>query len=387
MTEPVSTPESRRTPGPVGGVELTDRAGGGQEAAAGVLAVDAELDGVPARRRILGDLQRFAVGDLELLQHQVDARGLLGDGVFHLQAGVDLEEGDQAVLADQVLDGACAVVAGFLADALGGFVDLLALRVGEERRGRFLDELLEAALQRAVAGSGDDDVAVRVGDDLRLDVAGLVQVALDEAFAAAEGGDGLAGGGVEQLGDLFDGAGDLHAAAAAAERGLDRDGHAVLLGERDDLVGVLDRVGGAGHQRGVGAGGDVAGRHLVAEVADRLRAGADPDQSGVEDGLGEVGVLGQEAVAGVDGVGAGLLGSVQQLLEHQVGLGGGLAAQRERLVGEPDMGCVGVGFGIDRHARVSGVLGCSDHPDRDLPAIGDKHLGDLRAGVTGHCAS
>ena len=226
-----------------------------------------------------------------------------------------------------------------------------------------------------------------VGDDLRLDVARLVQVALDEALAAAERGDGLAGGGLEQLGDLLEGAGHLHAAAATAEGGLDRDGHAVLLGERDDLVGVLDGVGRAGNQGGLGAGGDVACGDLVAEVADRLGAGADPDQPGVDDGLGEFGVLREEAVAGVDRVGAGLLGGVEQLLEHQVGLGGGLAAEGERLVGEPDVGCVGVGFGIDRHARKAGVLGCPDDPDRDLPAIGDEHLGDLRAGVTGHCAS
>ena len=204
-------------------LELGDGAGRGQEAAAGVLAVDAELDRVAARRRVLGDVQGLAVGDLELLQHQVDARGLLGDRVLDLQAGVDLEERDQAVLADQVLDGARAVVAGLLADALGGLVDLLALRVGQERRGRLLDQLLEAALQRAVAGARDDDVAVLVGDHLRLDVARLVQVALDEALAAAERRDGLAGGRLEQLGDLLDGAGHLHAAAAAAERRLDRD--------------------------------------------------------------------------------------------------------------------------------------------------------------------
>ena len=157
-----------------------------------------------------------------------------------------------AVLADQVLDGARTVVAGLLADALGRLVDLLALLVGQERRGRLLDELLEAALQRAVAGARDDDVAVLVGEHLRLDVARLVQVALDEALAAAERRDGLAGGRVEQLGDLLDGARDLHAAATAAERRLDRDRHAVLLGERDDLVGVLDRVRGARHQRRLG---------------------------------------------------------------------------------------------------------------------------------------
>jgi hypothetical protein len=37
-----------------------------------------------ARRRVLGDVQRLAVGDLELLAHQVDACGLLGHRVLHL---------------------------------------------------------------------------------------------------------------------------------------------------------------------------------------------------------------------------------------------------------------------------------------------------------------
>ena len=165
-------------------------------------------------------------------------------------------------------------------------------------------------------------------------------------------------------------------AAAAAERGLDRDRHAVLLGERDHLVGVLDRVRGAGHQRGLRPGGDVAGGDLVAEVADRLRAGADPDQAGVDDRLGEVGVLRQEAVAGVDRVGAGLGRGVEDLGEVQVGLRGGLAAQRERLVGQPHVRRLGVGFGVHRHAGQARVAGRPDHPDGDLAAIGDEHLGD-----------
>ena len=49
------------------------RPGGGKEVAAGVLAVDAELDGVPAQRRVVV-AELLAVGDAELLADQVDAR-------------------------------------------------------------------------------------------------------------------------------------------------------------------------------------------------------------------------------------------------------------------------------------------------------------------------
>src|SRR4029077_20840463 len=100
---------------------------------------------------------------------------------------------------------------------------------------------------------------------LRLDVPRLVEVALDEALAAAEGADRLAHRRVEQLGDLLDLARHLQAATTAAVRRLDGDGQAVLLGERHYLVGVGPRVAGARHQRRAGLLRDVPRLHLVAE--------------------------------------------------------------------------------------------------------------------------
>lgn len=329
------------------------------------------------------DRQFFAVGDAELLAHQVDARGFLGDRVLDLQAGVHLEERHGLAL-HQVLHGAGAVVVGLAADPLGRFVDLGAHLVGQERRGRLLDQLLEPALQRAVAGTGDHHVAVLVGDDLRLDVAGLVQVLLDEALAATERGHGLAGGRFEQLGNLFDAVGDLHAAATTTEGGLDGHRDAVLLGELDDLVGVLDQVLGARGHRRVRAFGDVAGGDLVTEVADGLRRRADPDQPGVDDGLGEVGVLGKESVTGVDGIGAGLGGGVEDLVEHQVRLCRRLSTEGEGLIGELDVRGIGIGFGIHRNAADTGILGRPDHAHGDLASVSYEYLRDLRAGMAGH---
>ena len=53
-----------------------------------------------------------------------------------------------------------------------------------------------------------------------------------------------------------------------------------------------------------------------------MASGVGPIQveSGVEDSLGEIGVLGQEAVAGVDGVRSGLGRDVEQLGDVQVGV-------------------------------------------------------------------
>ena len=163
-----------------------------------------------------------------------------------------------------------------------------------------------AALQRAVAGGDDDDVAVLVGQALGLDVARLVEVALDEALAAAERGDGLADGGLEQLGDLLEGAGDLQAAAAAAVRRLDRDRQAVLL--RRTRRPRRRPSTGSGVPGTSGAPAFAAmWRALTLSPRASMAAGAGPIQvrPGVDDGLGEVGVLGEEAVAGVHGVGAG----------------------------------------------------------------------------------
>ena len=146
------------------------------------------------------------------------------------------------------------------------------------------------------------------------------------------------------------------------------------------LSGVL----GAGGERRVGLHRDVLGLGLVAQRLDRGGRRADPGQPGVDDGLGELGVLGQEAVAGVHRVGAGLLGHRDDLGDVEVGVGRGRAAQRVRLVGEPDEQRVPVGVGVDGDAADPGVLAGPDHPDRDLAAVGDQDL--LQRLAVGHGA-
>ena len=94
-----------------------------------------------------------------------------------------------------------------------------------------------------------------------------------------------------------------HAASAAAPARLDHQREAHLRAEALDLAVVVGQRPGCRHDRHAGALGQRAGRHLVAKPLHHLRRRPDPhDPLGLARGR-QVGVLGQEAVAGVDGVG------------------------------------------------------------------------------------
>ena len=87
--------------------------------------------------------------------------------------------------------------------------------------GAFLEQLLMAALDRALALAEVDDGAVMIAEHLELDVARALDVLLDVDVADAEGRFGLALRGLERLAQLRRGADDAHAAAAAAGHRLD----------------------------------------------------------------------------------------------------------------------------------------------------------------------
>ena len=129
-----------------------------------------------------------------------------------------------------------------------------------------------------------------VGEQLNLDVPGPFEVALEVDAVVAEGGLGLASCGCDRVVELGGRADDAHPAAAAAGGRLD---------DQRRLARLRDRR----HSR---AGRDPLRCELVAAGAQRLRRRPDPGQARRRDRLGEVAVLGEEAVAGMDRVGAEL---------------------------------------------------------------------------------
>ncbi len=346
------------------------------------LHVDPELDRVSARRRPAAVAEaerreRGAARELQLGRDEIDARDRLGHRVLDLETRVGLEEVERAVVGarrrvDQELEGAEAPVAHLFRQTERRRDHPLAERRTEARARRDLDELLVAALQRALAFAERDDGATAVADDLHLDVPRARQVALDVEVARAERARGLGAAARVGLGEGRGIADDPHAATAAARDRLQHDRATGRLGgeERARLLHA-GRAARARKQRH----GETRRQHprptLVAEDREHLGARADEDEARVRRARGEVGALGEKAIAGMHGVGARGLGGRDHAVDVEV-RGRADAAERPRLVGHPHVQARGVVLGMDRDGPETRVGRGPQDADRDLPAIGDE---------------
>ncbi len=212
-----------------------------------------------------------------------------------------------------------------------------------------------------------------VREHLDLHVPGVGDVPLQEHRAVAERGGRLAAGGRHRLGQLAGLRDDPHPLAAAAHRGLDdqRQRYAAQVGQ------VVP-----GHLPGLARTG------TPTSAISRLAASLSPITSMTSAGgptqvspaavtaAGEAGPLGQEAVAGVDGVGSGGGGRRQQRIDVQVGLRGGAPRQGHRPVRLGDERRAGVTLGVHGDRADPHRGGGPDDAAGDLAPVRDEQRGD-----------
>ncbi len=203
---------------------------------------------------------------------------------------------------------------------------------------------------------------------------GCGEVPLEVRLGPSEVGDGFALGRLERRRGRVGSGHDLETLAAAAVGSLDRDRPAELLAERDDVVGRCEGFERAGDRGDVGFRRRDARRDLVAHDLDGRGWGPDPGDAALGDRPGEVGVLREEPVAGVDGVGAGAFDDVEDGVGVEVALGRGLAAECIGLVGVARVQRVSVELGVHRHGRDAELTARAHDADGDLTSVGDQDL-------------
>ena len=157
--------------------------------------------------------QRPALGDEDLALHHVIAGDLLRDGVFDLNARIDLDEGEiTAVGVHEELDGGGVVEADGPADGQRRVEDALAQGRIETGGGGDLHDFLVAPLNGAVALKQVDESAVLVAEELDFDVPGAADELFEEHVRDAEGRAGFAPSLVQGVVEFVGRQGDAHAA-------------------------------------------------------------------------------------------------------------------------------------------------------------------------------
>src|ERR1035438_9558247 len=262
-----------------------------------------------------------------------------------------------------------------------GFAHLLAQVGREERRRGLLDELLVAALDRAVPFAKVDHFPVAVRQDLELDVPGPLDVPLQVHPPVAERLFRLVPGDVVFLGERNVVVGDPHAAPAPAGDRLDDYGIADLARDLDLLALGLDGPVAARHGIHVRLPDGFPCNRLVSHQLDGFGLRTyELDVTGLAL-LGEFRVLRQEAVPWMDGVDIGDLGRAYDPVGPQVAVRAAGAADAYRLVGELHVERLDIRLGIDRERLDAELAACADDSQGDFTAVGDEDFLDHRVDV------
>ena len=115
---------------------------------------------------------------------------------------------------------------------------------------------------------------------------------------------------------------------------------------------------------------------FIAHQMDGCRRGADENNVSVGAGLGEAGALGEEAIAGMDGIGASRMRGFDQFGLVEIGGGGIARAKGDGAIGQGDVGGVAIRFAKYGDGSVAVGLGGANDARGDFAAIGDQDAAD-----------
>ena len=238
-----------------------------------------------------------------------------------------------------------------------------------------------AALDRALSLAEVNDGAVMIAEHLEFDVARPLEILLDVDVADTERRFCFALRRLERFAELVGGADHAHAAAAAAGHRFDDHRVAEILRDLLRLLLALDGTLAAGKNRNARLLHRAARARLVAEQPNHIRRRPDEADMARLAHFSEVGALGQEAVARMDGVGAGDFGGAQHRGDAEIAVGAARGADAHVLVGKADVQGVLVGLRVHRDRLDPQLAAGADDAQGDFAAIRDQdfleHLGRL----------
>jgi hypothetical protein len=136
------------------------------------------------------------------------------------------------------------------------------------------------------------------------------------------------------------------------------------------LLGRLDAARGAGHQGNAGFRHRLAGACLRSHGLHGGGGWADELHSRIGAGLRELRVLGEESVTGMNGVGAGVLGHIENLTNVEIGFGGRGGANGIGFLGFAHVERGAVHVRVNHNRGDPHLVAGAQYTHRDLASVG-----------------
>ncbi len=295
--------------------------------------------------------------------------------MLYLQARVHFHKVEIAVVRIQELDGTGSFVADGTSQVTRRLVHASTNVVVsvEARRGALLDQLLVAALHRALTLAKRKHMALLIGHNLHLDVVRRRDKLLHVALAVAKNGLALGTRLDKRLCRIFHALDLANAATATTGTRLNKHGAANALGLGRCLLGAFEQIAARndGHAR---RGSRSTCGVLVAHAVDYLGRRTDKRQAILVAVAHEARLLGKEAITGMNCLSSRLYGTGEHGIVVEVALGKTRAADAICLVGKLHVQRVRIGRGVDGDGLDAHIAARADNTDRDLAAVGDEHF-------------
>src|SRR5262249_53823060 len=217
-----------------------------------------------------------------------------------------------------------------------------------------------------------DNVAVIVAEHLDFDVSRVGDVFLKVDAAVFERGLGLGAGHVVSVEEFVLTVSDAHATPAATCRGLDQHRITDPPGFFDRSLFVFDQALAAGRDRDARGLHRSLGLRFVAHYPDDFGRRADESDVAFAADLGEMRILGEKSVSGMNRVNVEDFGGSDDLRDVQVALRRRRRPDAPSLVRELDVQGVAVGLGMHGDGFDAEFTTGQDDPAGDFTTIGDK---------------
>ena len=338
----------------------------------GVFRVNSALDGMAAIDHIaLADAQLFSGGDANLFLNNVDAGNQFRHRMLDLNTGIHLDKIELIVLV-QKLERPRATIADALAGIGAAYPDAISQALFDTRRRRFFNDFLVTALHRAIAIPQIDGVFELIRQDLNLDVTRVLQKFFHVHHWIAERRLGFGAGQLHRIDQRSFRMHHAHATPTTAARGFDDYGITHLSGDALQLLRIVRQSPlGTRHHRHAGLFHRIFGADFVAHQADRIGARTDKHKTGILHPFGEIGVLRQKAVAGMNRLGVGHFRRADDRRNVEITRTRWRRSDADGFIGQHHVFGVGVGFGMNRNGFDAELAAGALDSQCDFAAIGN----------------